>query len=171
MTLESKNSRAIANIIVDNQTLLDINIDNQDPEQRASTKQTTFKTVIGDNNATLSLLRASMLSSGDNMLLLKSAGLIKELNDLEDQAQLTLNMETILIGSGVAVSTGLSVGYVAWLVRSGIILTSVLSSMPAWRFIDPLPILSGLISDSADKETLETIVTGNDDNSNDKKGE
>ena len=36
-------------------------------------------------------------------------------------------------GSTVAVSTGLSVGYVLWLVRGGVLLSSVLSSMPAWQ--------------------------------------
>ncbi|WP_372883044.1 VCBS domain-containing protein, partial [Psychromonas sp.] len=151
-------------------TGIDSQVNNQDIDQPAATKQAAFKTVIGDKNAGLSLLRENISSAEDNMLLLQSAGLVNELNNLENQAQLTLNMETILLGSGVAVSTGLSVGYVAWLVRSGIILTSVLSSMPAWRFIDPLPVLSSLISASGDQETLETIVTG-DNNNNDKKGE
>ena len=41
----------------------------------------------------------------------------------------------------------------------GIILTSVLSSLPAWRFIDPLPILSSLGSSDASQETLVDIVT------------
>ncbi|HAS26257.1 MAG TPA: hypothetical protein DCR64_12250, partial [Vibrio sp.] len=175
LTLESENSRVIVNIGFDDQTLLDIDIDSQENEQDiaqpTSTKQPTFKTVIGDKHAGPSFLKASLLSADDNMVLVNSSGLIKELKNLEDEVQLTLTMESILMGGGVAVSTGLSVGYVAWLLRSGIILTSVLSSMPAWRFIDPLPILSSLTSVSEDEETLESIVTGNDDNSNEEKGE
>ena len=47
-----------------------------------------------------------------------------------------------VVGSSVAVTTGLSVGYVAWMVRGGVLLSSVLSSLPAWQFIDPLPVLN-----------------------------
>ncbi|MES9927270.1 MAG: Ig-like domain-containing protein, partial [Candidatus Thiodiazotropha sp. 6PDIVS] len=36
----------------------------------------------------------------------------------------------------------LSAGYVAWLLRAGVLSASLLSSMPLWRQIDPLPVLS-----------------------------
>ena len=36
---------------------------------------------------------------------------------------------------------------------------SVLSSMPAWRFVDPLPVLGSLTDDmDNDEESLESIV-------------
>ena len=47
-----------------------------------------------------------------------------------------------VVGSSVAVTTGLSVGYVAWLVRGGVLLSTALSSLPAWQFVDPLPVLA-----------------------------
>ena len=58
------------------------------------------------------------------------------------------------------VSAGFSVGYVVWLARSGILLSSVLTSMPAWRFIDLLPILGSLNfkDEEEDKESLESMV-------------
>jgi hypothetical protein len=40
-----------------------------------------------------------------------------------------------------ALATGLSAGYVLWLVRGGVLLASLMSSVPAWAAIDPLPIL------------------------------
>jgi len=47
-----------------------------------------------------------------------------------------------LMTSSIAVSTGLSVGYVIWLVRGGALVGSMLSSMPLWNLVDPLPVLS-----------------------------
>jgi hypothetical protein len=66
-----------------------------------------------------------------------------------------------VVGGTAAVSTGLSVGYVIWTLRSGILVTGLLSSLPAWRFIDPLPILSGASSGDSDEddESLESLVS------------
>ena len=41
----------------------------------------------------------------------------------------------------MAASTGLSIGYVFWLLRSGVLLTALLSSLPAWQFVNPLLVL------------------------------
>ena len=57
------------------------------------------------------------------------------------------------------IGAGLSVGYTIWLARSGLILASALSSLPAWRFIDPLPVLaSGASVEDEDDETLVSIA-------------
>ena len=71
----------------------------------------------------------------------------------------TQNTEKV-IGSSLSISAGFSVGYVIWLARSGILLSSVLSSLPAWRFIDPLPVLGALQSGNGedDGESLESMV-------------
>ena len=83
------------------------------------------------------------------------------LSELDDDIQRNITLDSMVLGSGAAVSTGLSIGYVAWLLRSGIILTSVLSSLPAWRFIDPLPVLSRLGESEGDQESLEDMVSDN----------
>ena len=62
-----------------------------------------------------------------------SSGTIRVL-DVREEAEL----QRILVGSGFAATTGMSVGYVLWIARSGVLLSSVLSSMPAWRLIDPI---------------------------------
>ena len=69
---------------------------------------------------------------------------------------------TAVLGGSTALTTGLSVGYAIWLVRSGVIVSGVLSSLPAWRFVDPLPILQGLTPDSDDEESLQTMVSAGD---------
>jgi hypothetical protein len=66
-----------------------------------------------------------------------------------------------VVGSSAVVTTGLSVGYVVWLARGGMLLASLLSSMPAWRAIDPLPVLASFRDDDedeADDESLDALV-------------
>ena len=60
-----------------------------------------------------------------------SSKLDKEREELENG----LTIDTRVVGSAVSVSTGLSIGYVIWLVRGGLLLGSVMSSLPAWRIL------------------------------------
>ena len=69
-----------------------------------------------------------------------------------------------MLGTSVTLSSGLSVGYILWLLRGGTLLASVMASLPAWRAIDPLPILDTLGGDDeSDTETLESMVEESDD--------
>ena len=76
--------------------------------------------------------------------------------ELDDSAM--INHQTV--GASVAISGGLSVGYVAWLLRSGVLLSTVLSSLPAWQFVDPLPVLArtGRVDDDEADDSLEEII-------------
>jgi len=72
----------------------------------------------------------------------------------------TVSWQT-LVGNSAGITSGLSVGYLVWLIRGGTLMGSVLSSLPAWRFVDPLPVLSSLSEfheDTEDEESLESIV-------------
>lgn len=86
-----------------------------------------------------------------------SRDLQQAVRDIQDTPA---NLTAAMIGGTAAVSTGLSVGYVIWTLRSGLLMTGLLSSLPAWRFIDPLPILSGASSGDTDDddESLESLV-------------
>jgi len=44
--------------------------------------------------------------------------------------------------ASVVMGGGLSVGYVLWLLRGGLLLSTLVSTLPAWAVIDPLPVLS-----------------------------
>ncbi len=57
------------------------------------------------------------------------------------QTQLETQFGAVAAGSAAMFSVSFSVGYVLWTVRGGYLLSSVLAQMPAWRFIDPLPII------------------------------
>jgi VCBS repeat-containing protein len=84
-----------------------------------------------------------------------------DLNKLREQNAEEATGETRVAGTVFAASTSLSVGYVIWLLRGGVLLSSLLSSLPAWRLVDPLPVLSRLSDDSDDEDdaSLEQLVT------------
>jgi hypothetical protein len=64
--------------------------------------------------------------------------------------------ETLLVGGAGATATALSAGYVLWLVRGGVLLASVMSSVPAWAAVDPLPILAQMRQRDNDDDEAES---------------
>ncbi len=72
-----------------------------------------------------------------------------------------VNVESgVLWQAAASITAGLSAGYAIWLARGGLVFTSVLTSLPAWRFIDPLPILTQGYSGRDDQgESLESLVS------------
>jgi hypothetical protein len=82
------------------------------------------------------------------------------LDDLKNEVADDNQFSRLILGSTVTLSLGLSAGYVIWLIRGGMLVASVLSSMPAWQIADPLPILTRKKedSDSEDNESLESII-------------
>ncbi len=113
---------------------------------------------------TMPLVRAplSLMNAGATALssLVRNVSFTRELDQIRNETRHDIAFTKVTAGVSIATTTGLSVGYVAWLVRGGALLSSVLSSMPAWRMIDPLPILSYKRQDDAeeDDESLESMV-------------
>ncbi|MEO8325822.1 MAG: hypothetical protein ABI618_08235, partial [Nitrospirota bacterium] len=68
-------------------------------------------------------------------------GFLQDLDRVRDDVQDVAATEKTYLASSIAVSTGLSIGYVMWLLRSGVLLTALLSSVPAWQFVNPLLVL------------------------------
>ena len=65
-----------------------------------------------------------------------------------------------IVVSSITLSSGLSVGYILYLLRGGAIMSSMLTSLPAWRFVDPLPIVGHMDGAlNSDGESLESLVT------------
>jgi hypothetical protein len=74
-----------------------------------------------------------------------------------------------VVGTTAVSVTGLTVGYVLWLIRGGTLLASLVSSLPAWCAFDPLPVLDNFDASEdrrRDKEDIsfETLVAGRDQN-------
>ncbi len=76
-----------------------------------------------------------------------------------------ITTQELVVGTALTVSTTFTVGYVIWMLRGGMLLTSLLAQMPAWRLIDPLVVLNqaGNFEDDGEQETLETIVDSLED--------
>ena len=69
------------------------------------------------------------------------------------------------LASGTALSAGVSIGYVLWLARGGALAASLLSALPAWSTLDPLPVLAQVKrrgteaadDDAADADPIERL--------------
>jgi len=96
--------------------------------------------------------------------LAQSNELHTELAKVENDLAESFKSDTIIAGSAVAVTSGLSVGYVIWLIRSGLIMTSLLAQVPAWQDIDPLTVLDSRGGQDEDGESLQSLVDTTDDN-------
>ena len=86
--------------------------------------------------------------------------MVQTLNAVQQEMTGDIAFDRTVLGSAIVMSTGLSVGYVVWLMRGGMLLSSLLSSLPAWQLLDPLPILARRKDDDGndDDESLESIL-------------
>jgi len=69
-------------------------------------------------------------------------------------------------GTATVASLGASAAYLIWILRGGSLLSSLLSIFPAWKSMDPLPVLESFESErkrrkrrgAAESESLESLV-------------
>ena len=71
---------------------------------------------------------------------------------LRDKLEDKVRLEHSVNGAAAAAGMSLTAGYLLWLGRGGVLLSSLLASLPAWRLLDPLPIL-GRMGDDEDEVT------------------
>ena len=83
---------------------------------------------------------------------LRSSDFTKALDQLRKDAQQGLKLEQSVTVSVAGVSLGLSLVYVLWLIRGGVLMGSWLSALPAWRFLDPLPVLPRPEEEAGDED-------------------
>ncbi|WP_182870463.1 Ig-like domain-containing protein, partial [Stieleria mannarensis] len=66
---------------------------------------------------------------------------------------------TVFVGAAGAGMSVFSIGYVFWALRGGALMTVFASSLPAWRFIDPIAMLSAYRSSQlTSDEGLEALI-------------
>jgi hypothetical protein len=68
--------------------------------------------------------------------------MVSALDQLRESIKSGEAVEQQVVGFSVAAGTTVSAGYVIWLLRGGVLATSLMSSLRAWRFVDPLPVLT-----------------------------
>ncbi|MFZ4758967.1 MAG: hypothetical protein ACOYLX_12450, partial [Burkholderiaceae bacterium] len=91
---------------------------------------------------------------------LREAGFQQELAQVRNDTTGRFEVRDVIATSSVALTTSLSIGYVVWLLRGGVLLTSLLASMPAWRSIDPLPVLARVDARGQDDESEDDSLRG-----------
>ena len=72
-------------------------------------------------------------------------------SDLDREFLKSLSFEGLVVGTSAVAASGLSVGYVIWLLRGGSLMLTMVTALPTWMSFDPLPIL-GLKRRTADAE-------------------
>jgi hypothetical protein len=94
----------------------------------------------------------------------KQSEMSKELDQVKEEIASQTEMK-IAAGSATVVSFSASAAYFIWLLRGGSLLSSILSVIPAWKSIDPLPVLDNFESRkrrkariASDLESLESLV-------------
>jgi len=89
----------------------------------------------------------------------RAAGLAGDLDRVRDDLGEQAYLHHWVSGSIAVGSFGLTVGYVLWLLRGGALVASLLSSLPAWRLIDPLPVLSRVDEEEDADEDQDAFVS------------
>jgi hypothetical protein len=88
-------------------------------------------------------------------------GFQKSLEQVRDDVMQVASIDRNVMASTIGVSASFTIGYVLWLVRGGVLISSLLASLPAWRMVDPLPVLGSLANgkrDNEDDKSLEELV-------------
>lgn len=107
------------------------------------------------------LYRAARQISFNNTMSARAYhNMVNSLDDVKKEMANDHQLNKVYLGSAIVSSVGLSVGYVVWLIRGGMLLSTLLSSIPAWQILDPLPILARKRDgdQSDDDESLETLL-------------
>lgn len=124
-----------------------------------------FDETIGSEPETslISSIQYNFTPLSDPTLLVSTQEFIRGIDQLREEVANESRISKTFVGSSFAVSASLSAGYVVWLARSGVLLSGVLSALPAWRFIDPLPVLANAgTGEDGDDESLESLVDHQD---------
>ncbi len=85
--------------------------------------------------------RASLRMT-QSILTLDFGVLGESLNSLQDQVAIHTGYHRLTAGTATTVVAFSAAGYTMWTLRAGFLVASFMSSLPAWRAFDPLPILT-----------------------------
>ncbi len=97
------------------------------------------------------------LDQMDVILMMAPGAMWTQMDATRDELESQIQGDLIVVGAAGAAASGFTVGFVAWAIRSGFLVSGLLAQLPAWRSIDPLLIMQGF-GDSEDEETLEELM-------------
>ncbi len=90
-------------------------------------------------------------------LMTKPGAMWTELDAQRNLVESQIQGDLIVVGAAGAAASSVTVGVVAWALRSGILASGLLAQMPAWRAFDPLMIMQGG-GEASDNESLEELM-------------
>ncbi|PAY15386.1 hypothetical protein CKO51_32135 [Rhodopirellula sp. SM50] len=126
----------------------------EESEQRLIASYTTVR-----NSANFVLSYSPELEQLERLLQqdLQQAIVWTQWDDYQEQEQSPV---TVVVGAAGAGMSVFSIGYVFWALRGGALMSVFASSLPAWRFIDPIAMLSAYRSSlSKPDEGLESLLS------------
>ena len=115
---------------------------------RIDTPDTTVSALRVVNHSEAVLAEAALapqfgqLSSSPLNQLMRGDELSRKFEEVQRQLQQQSETRAAVIGSSILATGGASIGYVVWLVRGGVLMSSMMSALPAWQMVDPLPVLA-----------------------------
>jgi VCBS repeat-containing protein len=105
---------------------------------------------------------AAETTAASLQLITEEDGLWKDLNSMQKEFRSEADHENLIVGGASLVTATLSAGYFLLTARAGYLLSILLSSLPAWRMVDPLPILDRFIDDpergQKDSDSLASLI-------------
>jgi hypothetical protein len=80
------------------------------------------------------------------------------LDSLRKELQGNSQFRDVALSTASAATAALSAGYALWALKSGHLLASLLTGMPAWKHLDPIAVLQGSRQGDDDEESLADIA-------------
>jgi hypothetical protein len=104
----------------------------------------------------LSFARGSTGSAEDDLRRgLRETAFLEEMDRVREEVRQQFDLDRTASISVASVTLGMSVLYVLWLIRGGVLVASYLSALPAWRMLDPLPVLERRPEEHEDDDDAE----------------
>ncbi len=101
------------------------------------------------------------MTSIDYALMSQPGEMWDQLDNYQQKVNSQIKGDLIVVGTAGAAASSVTVGVVAWALRSGLLLSGLIAHMPAWSAVDPLLIMQGF-SGTGDGETLEELMDRHD---------
>ena len=100
----------------------------------------------------------AVVQSNGNTVVFDGAILLSQLDDLREQFgsndnEFHFDMNLTFSTSALAVAAG----YIVWTIRGGVLMATMISSLPTWRFVDPLPILESNTEIFGEEKALDVF--------------
>jgi hypothetical protein len=177
----NKNESPSVNSVLDTRTSEDnsnqFNVGNENGLDSRLNLFTATSLIAGDSSRSAPSLSSKIISSTIassklpvNQLARLSttvlaASFYEKLDTLTTELKSDTYIKTGSVATVAGISSVLTVGYVLWLVRSGFLVASFVSTMPAWQMVDPLAVVeySTRNDDDEDDDSLEDMVHVNED--------